>query len=154
MQLLLRNKKYLKKTKISGSTSRTPTTVRKLGCCWDPEKRVPMYSIANRYRWILGFGLMGSCAGGCCSCCSSSPSLNSSTAVFAILEGLWRDSEALSRKCLGFSVMNLNFSHFLDFQTGKKLGFSGSERWEAQGLRVLPSVWVQGYADPNMGWNK
>ena len=36
-------------------TSRTPTTVRWLGCCWEPEKRVPMYSTATRYLWALGF---------------------------------------------------------------------------------------------------
>lgn len=36
-------------------TSRTPTTVLQLSCFWEPEKRVPMYSMATRYRWTLGW---------------------------------------------------------------------------------------------------
>ena len=45
---------------------------------------------------------------GCC-CCSSSSSLwsSDSVTVFAILEGLWVDSEVVSSKCFGFSDMGL-----------------------------------------------
>ena len=42
-------------SRSKGLTSRTPTTVRWLGCCWEPEKRVPTYSTATRYRCARGF---------------------------------------------------------------------------------------------------
>jgi hypothetical protein len=34
------------------------------------------------------------------------------------------------------------------------VGFSGFERWEAQGLGVLPSVWVQKVVLPEHGLEK
>lgn len=41
-------------------TSRTPTTVLQLGCLWDPENRVPMYSTAIRYLWAFELWLIPS----------------------------------------------------------------------------------------------
>lgn len=48
---------------IRAFTWRAPTTVLQLSCCCDPENRVPMYSMAIKYLWILGFGVMASSDG-------------------------------------------------------------------------------------------
>lgn len=90
-------------------TSRTPTTVLQLGCCWDPENRVPMYSTATRYLCILGFWLMlpGACdrqrsSASTCSSSSSPSSRADSSPDLQIFEG-FGDGEGGSRGLLASS---------------------------------------------------
>lgn len=110
-------------------TWRAPTTVLQFSCCCEPEKRVPMYSIATKYLWSRGFWLMVTEATESCS----SPSLRSS--VLAIFEGLWEGCPDESDGALSEITGEMAWTSDIDALNQWRLRFSRAFP-SARALRV------------------